>query len=203
MMILPFLGLIFWLESKVSRSNGVNDSSIEKELVQNNDEMNNLIFQQDEDNTISGVLSAHCACSFCGRLSNIVARCSRCKNASYCSNVCDGMHWRCWHQYQCVETEDAEDHEGSPSHGTGCLFMDQGNETSKYPSNDVDHEQKINEEHVYYIEGGEELHNNVEYFNDERAILPRHSSVSSNDGCAVCGSPSSKICSRCRAIKYW
>ncbi|TKY68549.1 Nuclear-pore anchor [Spatholobus suberectus] len=189
MMILPLLGLFFWLENKVSNSSEVNHYSKWKELVQISDEINSLFYEQDEENT-----SAHCACSFCGRLSGIVTRCSRCKTAIYCSNVCHVMHWRFWHKYECVEIEGSEDQQQSPSHGTHYLLVDPENE--KHSFKEV--EQRRYEGDVYYIEGGE---SSVVEFSNETA-MPQHGVVNGNHGCAVCGHPSSKVCSRCKAIKY-
>ncbi|KAL2327081.1 hypothetical protein Fmac_020508 [Flemingia macrophylla] len=84
--------------------------------------------------------------------------------------------------------------EESPSHGVQCLLTEPEND--KYSVNEV--EQKIYKGDVYYIEGGE---NSVE-FSDE-TMMPRHSIVNGNNNdCAVCGNPSSKVCSRCKAIKY-
>lgn len=53
-------------------------------------------------------------------------------------------------------------------------------------------EQRSYKGDVYYVEGGE----NSAEVSDETALK-------CNDGCAVCGNPSSKVCSRCKAIKYW
>lgn len=88
MMIIPFLVLLSWLENKVPNSNEVsNCPKGEEELqVQSKDEEVNLFFEQDdhEENTIPGLVSReYCACSFCGKLSDIITRCSGCKNALY------------------------------------------------------------------------------------------------------------------------
>ncbi|KAH1238288.1 Major allergen Pru av 1 [Glycine max] len=70
MIILPILGLLLWLENKLSNNFcESNHYSKWKELVQINDEINSLLFGQDGNTS-----SAHCACSFCGRLSDIVTR---------------------------------------------------------------------------------------------------------------------------------
>ncbi|XP_040866007.1 uncharacterized protein [Glycine max] len=173
MMILPILGLFFWLENKLSHnSSEANHYSKWKEHLQISDEINTLFCEQDENST-----SAHCACSFCGRLSNIVTRCSRCKAAIYCSNACHVKHWRICHKYECVEKEGSQDQQESPFHGTHCLIMEPENRSYKGD--------------VYYVEGGE----NSAEVSDETALK-------CNDGCAVCGNPSSKVCSRCKAIKY-
>lgn len=79
MIILPILGLLLWLENKLSNNFcESNHYSKWKELVQINDEINSLLFGQDGNTS-----SAHCACSFCGRLSDIVTRCSCCNTAIY------------------------------------------------------------------------------------------------------------------------
>nr|KYP69020.1 E3 ubiquitin-protein ligase RGLG1 [Cajanus cajan] len=187
-MILPFLGLLFWLENKVTNSSEVNPCSKWKELLQISDEINSVFYQHDEDNT-----SLHCACSFCGRLSNVYSRCSRCKTAMYCSNACHVMHRRICHKYECVDV--LENQEETPSHGTQFLLKDPKND--KYSFNEV--EQKIYKGDVYNIEGGENSFDHE--FSDETA-MPRHRTVNCNNGCAVCGNPTSKLCSRCKTIKY-
>ncbi|KAG4399453.1 hypothetical protein GLYMA_08G234400v4 [Glycine max] len=180
MIILPILGLLLWLENKLSNNFcESNHYSKWKELVQINDEINSLLFGQDGNTS-----SAHCACSFCGRLSDIVTRCSCCNTAIYCSNACHVMHWRFCHKYECVEIEMSEDLLESPSHRTHCLLME--------PEN------KIYEGDAYYIEGGEEQ-NSVE-LSDETA-MPRHGNINGINGCVVCGNPSCKACSRCIVIK--
>ncbi|BAT89735.1 hypothetical protein LR48_Vigan08g065100 [Vigna angularis] len=173
--ILPFLGLLFWLENKLSNNNSSEDNHL-KEQVQISDERNNYIF--------CGQDSAHCACSFCGRLCSTVTTCSRCKTAIYCSKTCNFKHWRLVHRYECVEIEGSEDQQESPSHE--CLIME------KHSSNEV--EERIYEGDVYYIDGGEN--------SDERSLMCGNGIVNGNEGCAVCGNPSSKVCSRCKAIKY-
>ncbi|KAG4947079.1 Nuclear-pore anchor [Glycine soja] len=184
MMILPILGLFFWLENKLSHnSSEANHYSKWKEHLQISDEINTLFCEQDENST-----SAHCACSFCGRLSNIVTRCSRCKAAIYCSNACHVKHWRICHKYECVEKEGSQDQQESPFHGTHCLIMEP--ENGKFSFSEVI-EQRSYKGDVYYVEGGE----NSAEVSDETALK-------CNDGCAVCGNPSSKVCSRCKAIKY-
>ncbi|KAJ1442438.1 Zinc finger, MYND-type [Sesbania bispinosa] len=183
LMLIPFLWFLScWLENKVSSNS--NDHNNREEICHGI----NPFFEQDQENTISeGVNSSYCACSYCGKLSHIITRCLRCKNASYCSKVCQGMHWRYGHNYECDDEIEAA--EGSPSHGTQYLLMEPANETSKYSFNEV--EKTRYEGDVYYIEGGEEQNN------DETA-RPRIG----YDGCAVCGNPCSKKCSRCKAIKY-
>jgi len=68
-------------------------------------------------------------------------------------------------------------------------------EQEKHSSNEVE-ERIYEEEDVYCIEGGEN--------SDERSLMCGNNGiVNNNEGCAVCGNPSSKVCSRCKAIKYW
>ncbi|XP_027911131.1 uncharacterized protein LOC114169928 isoform X2 [Vigna unguiculata] len=176
LVILPFLGLLFWLENKLSNNNSSSEENDLKEHVQISDDRNNYIF------------SEHSACSFCGRLisNTTVSTCSRCKTAIYCSKTCNFKHWRLFHRYECVEIEGSEDQQESPSHE--CLIME------KHSSNEVE-ERIYEEEGVYCIEGGEN--------SDERSLMCGNNGiVNNNEGCAVCGNPSSKVCSRCKAIKY-
>lgn len=75
--IVPFLGLLAWLENIVTNFKEVNVNNYSKgeELVQ--------IFEENDENTISGVNREYCSCSFCGKVSDIITRCSTCKNALY------------------------------------------------------------------------------------------------------------------------
>ena len=74
------------------------------------------------------------------------------------------------------------------------FFIDRKNYVQdKYSSDEV--EERIYEGDVYYIEGGEK--------SEERSLMCGNGIVNGNEGCAVCGNPSSKVCSRCKAIKYW
>ncbi|XP_073219451.1 uncharacterized protein [Cicer arietinum] len=197
-MIILFVGFLAWIQNKVANSNEVNNNTQRDEFMQVSDEIN-LFFEQDhDDNTISNGLSEYCACSFCGKLSKIITTCTRCKNAIYCSKECHVMHGRFWHRDECVdEIVSTEDNEESSSHGAQCFLLEPGNEILNYPFNDDDDE-KIYEENVYYIEGGE---NNVES-SKETSMRLHHGIVSNYDSCAVCGNPCSKKCSRCKAIKY-
>ncbi|KAG4399454.1 hypothetical protein GLYMA_08G234500v4 [Glycine max] len=177
MMILPILGLLFSLENKLSLNSKWNED------VQISDEINSLFYEQEEN--ITSTAHCACACCFCGRLSIIVTRCSLCKAAIYCSNACRVKHWTISHKYECVEIEGSENQHESPSNGTHFLLTEPEND--KYSFCEV--EPRKYEGHVYYIEGGE----NIVEISDETAL---------KDGCAVCGNPSSKVCSRCKAIKY-
>lgn len=178
-MIILFLGFIAWLENKVANSNEANKQRDEE--VEVSDEI--LLFEQDDE---ENKLNEYCVCSFCGKFRNIIKRCSRCKNAIYCSKACHIMHWRFWHKDECVEILSAEEHEESSFHGTQCFLLEHGNENSKYSFNDDDDdEHKPYEGDVYYIESIKET-----------AIGLQHG------GCAVCGNPCSQKCSRCKAIKY-
>jgi hypothetical protein len=76
--IILLLGFLAWLENKVKNSNNKRE-----EVVQVSDEINQLFEQHHEDNIISNGLSEYCVCSFCSKLSNIITRCSRCKNYTY------------------------------------------------------------------------------------------------------------------------
>ncbi|XP_058747274.1 uncharacterized protein LOC131620282 [Vicia villosa] len=163
-MIILLLGFLAWLEHKVANSN--------EEVMQVSDEIN-IVFEQD------GEKNEFCVCSFCGKLRNIVTRCSRCKNAIYCSKACHVMHWRFSHKDECVEIVSAKDHVG-----VQCFLLEPENESSKYSLNEED------EGDVYYIEGGE---------NNDESIRRK---FQDDDGCAVCGISCSKKCSRCKAIKY-
>lgn len=73
-MIILLLGFLAWLENKVANSNEVME-----EVMQVSDEIN-LLFEEDSE---ENKLSEFCVCSFCGKLRNIITRCSRCKNAIY------------------------------------------------------------------------------------------------------------------------
>ncbi|CAJ1978378.1 unnamed protein product [Sphenostylis stenocarpa] len=181
-MILPFLGLLFWLENKLS--NDSSEANHLKEHEQINDERNNTLFCERD--------SANCSCPFCGRLSNTITTCSRCRTAIHCSKACDVKHLKLCHNIECVEIEGSEDQPESPSHGTHCLLMD------KYSLNEAEERRYAGD--FYHIEGGE---NSVDELCDETSLICRHGIVNGNEGCAVCGNPSSKVCSRCKAIKYW
>ncbi|CAJ2657077.1 unnamed protein product [Trifolium pratense] len=194
-LIILLLGFLAWFENKRTNSNNKRE-----EIVQVSDEIN-LLFEQDhEDNIISIGLSEYCVCSFCGKLSNIITRCSRCKNYTYCSKECHVMHWTCWHRDECFEVMSTEDHQESSFHGSQCFHLEPRNETSNYSFNDDD-EQKPYEGDVYYIEGGED---SDESNKEITRGLIQHDGIFSNnsDSCAVCGNPCSKKCSRCKAIKY-
>ncbi|CAL5196524.1 unnamed protein product [Lathyrus oleraceus] len=150
-----------------------------EEVMQVSDEIN-LLFEEDSE---ENKLSEFCVCSFCGKLRNIITRCSRCKNAIYCSKACHVMHWRFFHKDECVEIISPEDHEESSFHGAQCFLLEPDNESSFNEDDEGD---------VYSIEGGENrdesIKETVRKFQD--------------DGCAVCGNSCSKKCSRCKAIKY-
>ncbi|WJX87487.1 Leucine-, glutamate- and lysine-rich protein 1 [Trifolium repens] len=198
--ILLLLGFLAWLENKVKNSNNKRE-----EVVQVSDEINQLFEQHHEDNIISNGLSEYCVCSFCSKLSNIITRCSRCKNYTYCSKACHVRHWRyCEHRDECAEVMSTEDHEESSFHGAQCFLLEPRNETTNYSFNDDDDMQNTYEGDVYYIEGGED---SDELIKETTRRLIQHDGIVSNyndnNNCAVCGNPCSKKCSRCKAIKYW
>lgn len=58
-------------------------------------------------------------------------------------------------------------------------------------------------EDVHHIEGGEDQEQNsiVDISNETSKI--QYEIFSGHDCCAVCGKPSSKKCSKCKAVKYW
>ncbi|KAL9298175.1 hypothetical protein ACSQ67_024071 [Phaseolus vulgaris] len=180
LLIISLLGFLFWLENKLSNHSSSENNDFKEHMQINDDERSNYPFCEQD--------SAHYACSFCGRLSSTVTACSRCKTAIYCSNTCNFKHWGLGHKYECIEIEGSEDQQESPSHGSHCLLMFLDN----CVTNEV--EERIYEGDVYYIEGGEK--------SDERSLMCGNGIVNGNEGCAVCGNPSSKVCSRCKAIKY-
>ncbi|WJX93231.1 Leucine-, glutamate- and lysine-rich protein 1 [Trifolium repens] len=195
--IILLLGFLAWLENKVKNSNNKRE-----EVVQVSDEINQLFEQDHEDNIISNGLSEYCVCSFCSKLSNIITRCSRCKNYTYCSKVCHVMHWRyCEHRDECDEVMSTEDHEESSFHGAQCFLLEPRNETSNYSFNDDD-KQNTYEGDIYYIEGGEDSDESIK--ETTRGLIQYDGIVSNynDNNCAVCGNPCSKKCSRCKAIKY-
>ncbi|KAI4333254.1 hypothetical protein L6164_018087 [Bauhinia variegata] len=109
--------------------------------------------------------------------------------AAASSQVCQSIHWRLWHRYECLEIElRLTQGRSADTEGTSKLVHD--HESSSYTSHEDEEDSDIEDRRE------EPIHE----FNNPTGML---GALNNYNGCAVCGNPITRKFSRCKSFICW